>query len=77
MIYINAQIIFFELKKLIAMTIVFHKLYQCDIMSEVTLNIILDCYRYTNHHIDTQMIFFAFQKLITISIVFRNHANEP
>ena len=33
---INAQIIFFPLQKLIAITIVFHISYQCAIMTEIT-----------------------------------------
>ena len=36
---INAQIIFFALHKLIAITIEFHITYQCTIMSEITSNI--------------------------------------
>ena len=39
--YDNAQIIFFALQKLIAITIVFHIAYQYTIMSEMTLNITL------------------------------------
>ena len=39
MININAQIIFFAFQKLNAITIVFHIAYQCEIMSEITLNI--------------------------------------
>ena len=38
---INAQLIFVSVKKLIAITIVFHISYQCAIMSEITLNITL------------------------------------
>ena len=41
MININAQIIFFALQKLIAITIEFHMSYQCAIMSEITLTITL------------------------------------
>ena len=39
--HINAQIIFFAWQKLIAVTIVFRLLYQCTIMTEITLNITL------------------------------------
>ena len=41
MISINSRIIFFALHKLIAITIVFHKSYQCDNMSEITVKISL------------------------------------
>ena len=37
----QGQIIFIALQKLIAITIAFHKSYQCGIMSEITLNISL------------------------------------
>ena len=37
----NAQIIFFELQKLISIKIVFHILYQCANMSEIILKITL------------------------------------
>ena len=43
MININAQIIFIAAEKLIAIRIVFHILYQCVVMSKITLNIILHC----------------------------------
>ena len=52
MININAQIIFFALQKLIAITIEFHISYQCAIMSEITLNISLhgsNCNRLLRH----------------------------
>ena len=39
MININAQIIFFSVKKSIAITILFHMSFQCTIMPEITLNI--------------------------------------
>ena len=38
---INVQIIFFALQTSIAITIVFHIAYQCNIMSEMTLTITL------------------------------------
>ena len=86
MININAQIIFFSEQKLIAITIVFHKLYQCGcLMSEITLNIILPDYNSNRLlrlfiamiNIIAQIIFFPLQKLIAITIVFHNHANVP
>ena len=52
MININAQIIFSQ--KLIATTILFHKSYQCAIMSEINFNITLhgsNCNRLLRHFI--------------------------
>ena len=40
---INAQIIYFPVQKLIEITIDFHILYQCAIMSEISLNITIHC----------------------------------
>ena len=73
MININAQIILFPLKKLIAITIIFHISYQCAIMLDITLRIILQRSNYNRllrHYIpqwllmNSQIIFFALQKLI-------------
>ena len=84
MININAQIIFFPVQKLIAITIVYHIWYQCALMSEITLNITLhcsNCNRLLRHivpysllmiNINTQIIFFTSQKLIAINILFHN-----
>ena len=46
MISINAQMILFALQKLIKIKIVFHISYQCAILSEITLNIILQSSNY-------------------------------
>ena len=73
---INAQIIFFALQKLIAITIEFHLSYEWAIMSEITLNITLhvsNCNRLLRHfipswlpnmNINAQIIFFALEKLM-------------
>ena len=54
MINIIVEIIFFALQKLIAKTIAFHKSYQCAIMSEIIINILLhgsNCNRLLRHFI--------------------------
>ena len=86
MIYINAQIIFFALQTLIAITIAFHILYQCAIMSEIILNITLHGSNCTRLHtiysimiaydkLHCKNIFIALKKLIAITIVFLKSYN--
>ena len=81
---INAQIIFFSVKKLIAITIVFHISCQCAILSAITLNIAVNGSNYNRllrHfipwwfliNINAQMILFALHKLIAIRLYFTYH----